>query len=1275
MSRIGPQKRVSRIALLTAVGLAAAWSGSILARSTPQATAAQLRDESPDSRQPSVQPPASLPKRGMEIVQVSGYPELWVDGQPFFIHSAAFFYDRIPRDSWDEMLERYKRLGINTIDIYIPWNWHEPREGEFDFDGHTNPRRDLRALLNLIAQKGLRLIARPGPEILNEWRHGGYPGWLLDRPEYKMNPTDWIEGRYAPLDNLNAHNAEAAAQGWLDNATHMKEAAIWMAAVGKELAPYSANRMFHVKQPARGPESATSNSHRSPGGGGRQLQADPNARPEGESGPLLFVQVGDDFAIERTNYAGPAFWKYVQDLGNMLKAGGLDVPVFINPTDMRVSAEGSALDPPIGVMGQWYMHPRKPNGAEAEPPMLTSRDASEIELFTEELKTQPAFPPVMIEYQAGWYAPADDDRPLPNLPVNTLLSSRLLIANGIRGFNYFPLQDTFTPAGYSVPWANRSYRWDAALSPDGDPQPRIQAVRRNAQFLTLWGPLLAASHKRADFGIVYPLGAYPQKLLKPEDILNVSESVMRIEKLGDLSMISSELLDPEFQPAEQLLRDPILFLPVFDPAKPQFQLSSRVQRELVEYVRRGGTLVVFPAKPAGETIGELWRNAPPLGEPSADSAIRAKWQFGAGQVIESSRDFYSWISLDESVAAGRNSEAFAGALRTIDELFDAARVNPSLRFSPAIQQAGALVASEIVTDAGTGILGIRSGGEGFLSVTNLSDTPAAGNIRFIPPGTSARGNNYPYPSLHVDVPPHESLLLPLDVSACGPRVKDGVCTSTIPSAGAEFLGAQREGRRLNLSFYVPARAEVNLGLTEKPSHVWLDQTDAHPNSTWTPSSRELHITIPKGAAPNFRRTIKLELPNAPRLNPETNRPRRAPAEDLYCYVANSVLLPTSADAFLRTFPALVVPDADQKKNILLVAENRNEDVHGDIALSFEKPLHGPKSISVPAGGAASETIEFRQADLPNGGVPPPADHLFHTAIGMRAGGERRVLPVVFLLHVPGTEEHYRFDFDRDGADEWVLENDRLRLIVSPESGGRAIAVTAKGTGEDLATSVGLLRDGFSFAPNPPDISEARRRGRYGLSNRPYAAEWGGDAAHPVLRMKYDAPDVFPGGAKIEKSMRLEGEDGIRADYRVSLNPAALTSISESQTQSFVSVNSFPAQAADGSPTRFCWQAAGKNGQNATAPKSRAMPAGSGETCENFVPDGSPIIVPESISAVQIRSPGRTEVEVRWDCQKGGGRMTIEPKHFSALFRLEFPPLQPAGVEGQYSVHIRTLNAQ
>jgi hypothetical protein len=1189
---------------------------------------------------------------GLEIVQHGGYPELRVDAQPFFIDSAAFFYERIPRDLWETMLNRYRALGINTIDIYIPWNWHEPQEGEFDFDGHTNPRRDLRSLLALITEKGFKLIARPGPEILNEWRHGGYPGWLLDRPEYKMDPLDWIEGRYAPLDNLNAHDAETAARGWLNNPTHMEQTRVWLGAVAKTLAPYSSHTTVHVKSETR-----------------------PGA-PREVSGPLLFVQLGDDFAIGRTNRVGPEFWKYVEELRGMLAAGGLNDPVFINPTDMRVSAEGSSQEPAIGVMGQWYM-PREAASADSEGPLLTSRDASEIELFTEELKTQPSFPPVIIEYQAGWYTPADDDRPRPNSPENTLVGSRLLIGNGIHGLNYFPLQDTFTPAGYSVPWANRSYRWDAALSPDGDAQPRLQAVRRNGQLLEVWGSLLAASHKRADLGIIYPLGAYPRDLLTPKDISAVSESVMRIERLGVLATVSSELLDPQFQPVEQLLRDPLLLLPVFDPEKPQFQLSERAQQVIVDYVRRGGTLLVFPLRPSGKVMGELWKDAPSVAdEPiSAQSAIRAKWKFGGGEVIESSKDFYSWISLDKSLEDGRAQKAFAWAKDVLQQFLAAAGLQPALKPSGKLQEGAHLIVSEIVTNEGTGLLGNRTDGEGFLSVTNISDHMEEATFEILSPLASARGSSQgDYSTLDLVLPARESLLLPLKIPLCSPALQ-APCTEDVSFGGAEFLESQMEGKTLELTFYVPARAEIHLHVAEKPSRVALDETDAHPDSTWTPTSHEFRLTLPRGAAPNFRRTVKLDLPGILRAERgKKNTVSKAPPEDLDVYVVNAVRFPTSGNAFLRTVPALIVPDADQKMNVLLMAENRNQSASGSIELSFDKPLHGTKNILVPARGTASELIEFRQGDI-QGQASSSSDHLFRAAIEVRVGRDHRVLPLMFLLHSNDAQEHYRFDFDRDGRDEWVLENDRLRLIVSPESGGRAIALMDKLSGGNLSTSVGLFRDNFSFTENPPGINEARRRGRYGLFNRPYVAEWGPDSAHPVLKLRYTAADVFPAGAVMEKTIEFEGSEGVGATYRVALHAGSSGVSSGSRAQSFIVVNSFPADASDASPTRFCWQ---KN-PNPQAPAHANTDKTSHdepekEQCEDFVRDGKVIVIPEGVSKVEIRSAAQPRVEMAWDCDKSCGRLEIEPKYFSALFRLEFPTLVPGADAAQYSVHIRILSA-
>ena len=1214
---------------------------------TLAATAGALRSQQSGPEPKQNERAEAKDVRGVQIVEQGGYPELRVDGAPFFIHSAAFFYYRIPRDQWEHLLKEYRSLGINTLDIYIPWNWHEPEAGKFDFDGHTNARRNLRALLALVAREGFKLIARPGPEILNEWKHGGYPGWLLERPEYKMNATDWIEGRYPPLDNLNPRDAEAAARGWLENSTHMDHARRWLTAVSKELAPYSSHRAIQAGTENTAPASRET------------------------SGPLLFVQLGDDFAEGRTNRAGADFWRYVESLRGALEAGGVDVPVFINPTDARVAAAGSGLQPPIGVMGQWYMEPRELS--EQRQRLLTAEDAAELEFFTEELKTQPAFPPALIEYQAEWYAPGDDDRPPPSPPENTLLSSRLLIANGIHGINYFPLQDTYTPAGYSVPWANRSYRWDAALGPDGDAQPRLAAVKRNAAILRRWGPELAASHKRADFGILYPLAAYPQDLLTHGDISRVSGAVMRLERLGALATLSSELLDPAHQPVEQLLRDSLLLLPVFDSDQTQFRLSDAAQQTIVEYVRRGGTLVFFPAKPAGKVIEQLWKSAPVLPGGGADSAIQARWKFGEGEVIESSKDFFSWVALDRSLSENRAQNGATTSIRALRGFIAAARIEPAVTLSDDAVGAGELIATELVTNEGSGALGERNSGRGFLSLTNLgAEEPAEATLDVLSPAASARAKPRKPLSLHVVVPPRESVLLPLQQPICFADEGSAPCVDEVSAAGAELLDAEREGKTLKLLFYVPARAEAFVRLLEAPARVMIEETRLDVN--WDSASKQLKADIPRGAAPLFQRIVKIDLPYKPHVA-EAEKPGKPAPADLNFFVANAVRMPTSENAFLRTFPPLVVPDSNRGLIVLLQGENRSKGEAQSADISVAGPLHGNGTLWIPAGGAWIEKIQLKPSPKDVMALTPASDGLLHGTIEIRAGHDRRSLPVAFLQPKEAGTSHYRFDFDRDGADEWVLENASLRLIVSPESGGRAIALTDKSSGMSLTTSVGLLRDHFAFTENPVGINPARVRGKYGLFNRPYAAEWLTEQTNPALKLQYEAPDVFPFGAAIEKTVQFENAATIRVDYRVALNPLKPGAAMPSRLppQSFVAVNSFPAIKGQEDSTRFCWKEPKAESQPAEAGKVQA-----GETadrhCEDFVPDGKPNEVPAGVARVEVQTPGRPMLALAWECAETCARMIIEPKTFSALLRLEFPQMVPGAGAVPYTLRIITAGA-
>jgi beta-galactosidase len=107
-------------------------------------------------------------------------------GVPHQILSGSLHYFRVHPDLWRDRLRRLADLGLNTVDTYVPWNFHQPRE-------HQPPRfdgwHDVAAFLRLAADEGLDAIVRPGPYICAEWSNGGLPSWLTGR-EVTLRSSD-----------------------------------------------------------------------------------------------------------------------------------------------------------------------------------------------------------------------------------------------------------------------------------------------------------------------------------------------------------------------------------------------------------------------------------------------------------------------------------------------------------------------------------------------------------------------------------------------------------------------------------------------------------------------------------------------------------------------------------------------------------------------------------------------------------------------------------------------------------------------------------------------------------------------------------------------------------------------------------------------------------------------------------------------------------------------------------------------------------------------------
>lgn len=108
-----------------------------------------------------------------------------LNGRYFIPRGGTVQWFRLPEEVWEDRIKRFKAGGFNTIDLYVPWNVIEPREGEFNFD-----KPNLKKFIQLCQKHGVYLYFRPGPYITNEMDGGGVPAWLMAKSTKKSLAKD-----------------------------------------------------------------------------------------------------------------------------------------------------------------------------------------------------------------------------------------------------------------------------------------------------------------------------------------------------------------------------------------------------------------------------------------------------------------------------------------------------------------------------------------------------------------------------------------------------------------------------------------------------------------------------------------------------------------------------------------------------------------------------------------------------------------------------------------------------------------------------------------------------------------------------------------------------------------------------------------------------------------------------------------------------------------------------------------------------------------------------
>ena len=1206
---------------------------------------------------------AATPPLGVQIVTDGDEPELRVDGVPFFVNAAQFDYFRIPPDLWVGSLTRYRELGINTIDLRIPWNWHETSDGLFDFDGHSNPRRNLRALLRQITQMGLKAIVHPGPSIGDNWRNGGYPAWLLGYSDYKMTAAD-IQKGMAPQDaNLAARDANSAARALLTNEIHMVYTRRWLAKVARELAPYSA--MHSISIPVLGVHEGETTEKQVPG-------------------PILLVALDDAVAI-RSSADTPDLARYLAELRGALARGGLDAISFV--TESNATERGavrfetpSSVDVQSGIAfaGQWFFQPTaasasvKPVSLKEGPgrpgPLLTTANAASLIFLARTLGTQPDFPPFLSAFATTTFAPGNDTRAEQSSPQNTLLASRLFLGSGMRGMVYAPLQDTLTPAGWGTSSVGRYYRWDAALDLAGDRGPRAAGVSRNGQFISAWGAMLAASHVHADFGIVDPRAS--RRASDESGNSPRAQALQQLFRAASVAGFSPELIDPVDQPVERLLRNRAIVLPAAESATGAFQLSEKAQAALVEFVRRGGTLIYFPPKPQGTLLDVLLHGAS-ASSPAGRSF--SEWTFERGHVIEAAKNVYSWVALEGDLSENLAPES-SGSIALLTTLLEEAGVRRTLLRPNTGDLSLNSIESQIMPNTSSGAAGeARKCAEkqlcaaSLVSVTNLSpDRSADESFEIIDPRTPHENASQARISFTVTVPARDSLMLPVHAPLCSAISIGEHCSDEVVAAGAELLGAEREGKTLELAFYAPARAVVRLHLESEPSKVELDE-DIRLDADWKQETGELEVKILRGAAPDYRRVLRVHLRYTPHVTEKPDPDKVGPHNAEY-QVFDGIRFPLAMDVTIPSGPPLIAADPNTGGHMVIVSSNHSDVVRlADFTL--DGAFHGSASVRMFGDEELFTRVRFqplRNSAAIDPAVPARLDGLLRGTLSIKSGHEHGTFPVLYVTADEAGNSHYQYDFDRDGSPEWTLESSRLRLIVSPADSGRALALVDKSTNDDFITLGGALHDFLIPADTSP--RDAQESGDFAF-NRGYRPEWIEEKQNTSLRLTYQEYANSPAGIHVEKTLHFPAPETIEAAYRIFLvaPPDGASAGTSEAKQNFISMLSVPLPVAEDTNAHICWRLAAASAPSIQPPltKSAADPH-----CEDVISDGAPISVPDGVTRLEVTSPGRHPLAMEW----ASGRAVIVPRTFSADVNFVVPVPKSSEAPAEFTLRYTVGNS-
>lgn len=514
----------------------------------------------------------------------------YIDGQPQLIHAAEFHYYRTPVDEWKNRLQLIKGAGFNTLATYIPWIWHQLEEGITDCDGHSHPMRNLAGFLDMAADMGFWLIARPGPYIMAESINEGIPPWVFTNypdaafisqdgktqnvvsymhPDFLGAVKPWYKAIFEVLTPRQVTRGgrilivqldnEMGMIQWVRNIMDINPDTIARFAVYLRL-KYSSSLM--QRYPVIDLESFLVNEIRQPG-------------------EQYGLKIVEDYRYFYRGYLR----EYATFLWDEARLNGLEVPPVTNIHGFANGGKTFAIG--ISQLIDIMRLPGMLSATDVYPGIIGEGNFHELIMVNEMTKVldEPEQPLFSMEFQCG----GNDDH--SNMQSSFYdLHTRLCISNGMRGINHY----LFT-GGENDPVLSPTKRhdWGPPIRKDGTVRRHYHRYPKLSRVLNSYGTDLVLAEPQTVTTIGFLLDQYMTEVNNPisrkaSDLITHQRNDIQFDFLARglaLSHRPFSALDLDNAPLDPQ-QTPLIW------AMMDKQCAAPTQQKIVDFLNQGGKLIL-----------------------------------------------------------------------------------------------------------------------------------------------------------------------------------------------------------------------------------------------------------------------------------------------------------------------------------------------------------------------------------------------------------------------------------------------------------------------------------------------------------------------------------------------------------------------------------------------------------------------------------------------------------------------------------------------------------